>query len=88
MSESVLSKNELSFREWHAAVLGAIVGAFAAYLRSTGYSTVGTVLAVGFVVTALGVERYASTASRTVRREPWYALAAFVVGGVVVLAAA
>ena len=87
MSESVLSKNELSFHEWHAAVLGAVVGAFAAYLRTAGFPTVGVSLAVVFVVAALGVERYGSTASRTVRREPWYALAAFLVAGAAVLAA-
>jgi hypothetical protein len=88
MSESVFSANELAFREWHAAVLGAVVGAFAAYLHATEYAAVGVTIAVVFVVASLGVARYGSTASRTVRREPWYALAAFLAGGAVVLAVA
>jgi hypothetical protein len=37
MSESLLSSNDLTFREWHAAVLGAAVGAVAAYARTADY---------------------------------------------------
>ncbi|WP_232702758.1 hypothetical protein [Halobacterium wangiae] len=88
MSESVFSANELTFREWHAAVLGAAVGAFAAYLRTADYPDLGVALGVVFVVAALGVARYGSAASRTVRREPWYALAAFLAGGIAVFVVA
>ncbi|CQH59668.1 homolog to HCTV2-ORF24 [Halobacterium hubeiense] len=88
MSESVLSENTFTFREWHAGVLGAAVGAFASYLHAINYTDLGVGLAVVFVAAALGLRRYGSVASRTVRREPWYALAAFVAVGAVVLAAA
>jgi len=77
-SESVFSENPLTFREWHAAVLGGTVGVVAGYLPVVGYPSVGVTL-VGLVVgVALGVKRLGSVAGRTVRREPWYALAALV----------
>jgi hypothetical protein len=88
MSESVFSENALTFREWHAAVLGACVGALAAYLATVGYTAVGTVLAGLVVGVALGVQRLGSVAGRTVRKEPWYALAALVAAGAAVLAVA
>ncbi|MFB6072095.1 MAG: hypothetical protein ABEJ88_03915 [Halobacterium sp.] len=84
MSESVLSANSLSFREWHAGVLGAAVGGVAAYLPTVGYRVVGAALAVLFVLGALGVQRYGSVAGRTVRKEPWYALAGLVAAGAAV----
>lgn len=87
MSESVFSANELTFREWHAAVLGACVGVFVAYIHTIDYTLPGIALAVVFVAAALGIARYGSIAGRTVRREPWYALAAFVGAAAVVLAA-
>ena len=83
-SESVLSPNELTFREWHAAVLGGSVGAVAASLPALGYPGVGVTLVVLLVGVALGVKRLGSVAGRTVRTEPWYALAALVVAGAVV----
>jgi hypothetical protein len=88
MSESVLSENTFTFREWHAGVLGAAVGAFASYLHAIDYTDLGVGLAVVFVAAARGLRRYGSVAGRTVRREPWYALAAFVAVGAVVLAVA
>lgn len=87
MSESVLSSNDLTFREWHAAVLGAAVGALAAYARTADYAVLAGLLAAAFVLGSLGVARYGSVAGRTVRKEPWYALAAFVAAGAAVLAA-
>ena len=77
-SESVFSPNELTFREWHAAVLGGSVGAVAASLPALGYPGVGVTLVVLLVGVALGVSRLDSVAGRTVRAEPWYALAALV----------
>jgi hypothetical protein len=75
-SESVFSENPLTFREWHAAVLGGSTGAVAAYLPAVGYPGVGVSLAGLVVVVAFGVRRLGSVAGRTVRKEPWYALAA------------
>jgi hypothetical protein len=87
MSESVFSANRFTFREWHAAVLGAVVGALAAYLHRIEFSAVGVSLAVLFVVGALGKRVYdGSVAGRTITKEPWYALAAFVAAGGLVLA--
>jgi hypothetical protein len=88
MSESVFSANTLTFREWHAAVLGGAVGALAAHLDTTGYTEVGASLAVLVAAVAFGVERLGSVAGRTVRKEPWYALRGLVAAGGVVLAAA
>jgi len=83
-SESVFSENPLTFREWHAAVLGGSVGAVAGYLPAVGYPGAAVTLA-GFVVgVAFGVKRLGSVAGRTVRKEPWYALAALVAVGAAV----
>ena len=79
MSESVFSENALTFREWHAAVLGGSVGAVAAYLPAVGHPSVGVALAGLVVGVAFGVKRLGSVAGRTVRKEPWYALAALAV---------
>jgi hypothetical protein len=87
MSESVLSSNRFTFREWHAAVLGGVVGALAAYLHRIEFSAVGVAFAVLFVVGALGKRVYdGSAAGRTITKEPWYALAAFALAGALVLA--
>jgi len=83
-SESVFSANEFTFREWHAAVLGASVGALATYLPAVGYPGVGVSLAGLVVGIAFGVKRLGSVAGRTVRKEPWYALAALVAAAAVV----
>jgi hypothetical protein len=89
MSRPVGSGNAVTYTEVHAAVLGTVVGLLAVYLRSVGYAGVAVGLAVVLIGIALGLtvrERYPA-AQRTVRCEPWYALAAFVAGGVVALAA-
>lgn len=89
MSSPVGSRNSLTYREVHAAVLGAVVGLLAGHLRDTGYAPVAVALAVAFVALAFGVAARGRlpVAQRTVRREPWYALAAFAAGGAVGLAA-
>ncbi|MXR20935.1 hypothetical protein [Halobacterium bonnevillei] len=84
----MFSANQLTFHEWHAAVRGATVGAFSTALHALSYTRLGVALSVTFVAAALGIARYGSVAGRTVRREPWYALAAFVGFGAVVLAVA
>ncbi|MFC3477271.1 hypothetical protein [Halobacterium litoreum] len=84
MSESVFSENAFTFREWHAVVLGGAIGALAAYLPVEGFEAVGAGLAVAFALAALGVYRYGSVAGRTVRKEPWYALAGLVAAGAAV----
>jgi hypothetical protein len=87
MPDSVLSANRFTFREWHAAVLGGVVGALAAYLHRIEFSVVGVSLAVLFVLGALGKRVYdGSVAGRTITKEPWYALAAFALAGALVLA--
>jgi hypothetical protein len=88
MSSPVGSSNSLTYTEVHAVVLGAVVGLLAGYLRDIGYTPVAVTLAVAFVALAFGVviRGRVPVARRTVRREPWYALAAFAVGGVVALA--
>jgi hypothetical protein len=133
MSGSVFSGNNLTLQEWHAAVLGATVGAFSASLHALSDTTLGVALSVTtlgvalsvttlgvalsdttlgvalsvttlgvalsdttlgvalsvtFVAAALGIARYGSVAGRTVKSEPWYALAAFVCFGAVVLGVA
>jgi hypothetical protein len=124
MSGSVFSGNNLTLQEWHAAVLGATVGAFSASLHALSdttlgvalsvttlgvalsvttlgvalsdttlgvalsVTTLGVALSVTFVAAALGIARYGSVAGRTVKSEPWYALAAFVCFGAVVLGVA
>jgi len=87
MERAVGSGNHLTYTEVHASILGAVVGLFAGYLRTIGYTNVAVALAVVFVAVALGLRAHGTLpmAEKTVRREPWYALAAFVVGGVVSL---
>ncbi len=89
MSSPVGSSNSLTYAEVHAAVLGAAVGLLAGYLRDVGYTPVAVALAVAFVALAFGVaiRDRLPVAQRTVRREPWYALAAFATGSAVALAA-
>lgn len=86
MSNTVGSSNSLTYREWHAAVLGGSVGVIAAYLRTIGYTGTGVALVVLFVTGALGLRAYdGSVAGRTVTKEPWYALAALVTAGAAVV---
>jgi hypothetical protein len=65
-------------------VLGGSVGAVAASLPAIGYPGVAVTLAGLVVGVAFGVKRLGSVAGRTVRTEPWYALAALVAVGAVV----
>lgn len=86
MGKSVNSGNRFTFREWHAAVLGGVVGALAAYLHTIEFSFVGVSLAVLFVLGALGLRSYdGSVAGKTITKEPWYALAAMAITGGTVL---
>lgn len=87
MTRLISVENVLTFTEWHAAVIGAVIGVFSAYLHTIGFSAVGVFIAAVFVAGALGVRLYEGTAAhRTVTKEPWYALAAFAVVGGLVLA--
>jgi len=89
MSTPVLgTDNPLTYRELHAAVLGAVVGALTGYAHAIGRTSVAIDAAIAFVALALGVVAVgrASTALVTVRREPWYALAAFLAGGAAAVA--
>lgn len=82
------TKNKLTYRELHAAILGGVVGFLAGYAHLVGRTSLATEVAVLFVVLALGVGATSrlSTAKVTIRREPWYALAAFLGGGVAAVA--
>ena len=79
------TKNSLTYTEFHAVILGAVVGVLAGYAHAIGRTSIAATFTSIFVALALGI--YAtgklSAAQRTVRREPWYALAALLVGGVV-----
>jgi hypothetical protein len=75
----------MTYTELHALVLGAVVGVLAGYAHAIGRTSMAVTFTAIFVALALGV--YATgklpAAQRTVRREPWYALAALLVGVVV-----
>ena len=79
------SKNSLTFTEVHAVVLGLVVGAMIGYGYSRGHTEAAVGTTVVFVAIALGVRKrgHLSNAQNTLQREPWYALAAFVVGAAV-----
>ena len=90
MGKPVLqTRNPLTYTEFHALVLGAVVGVLAGYAHGIGRTAVAAAFASLFVALALGVHANGTLpmAQRTVRREPWYALAALLVGGVVGFAA-
>lgn len=77
--------NPLTYTEVHALVLGAVIGVLAGYAHGIGRTTAAVGVTATFVGVALGI-KYTGTipaAQRTVRREPWYALAALLVGGTV-----
>ncbi|UPW01169.1 hypothetical protein M0R88_03470 [Halorussus gelatinilyticus] len=81
------SDNALTYTEIHAIILGAVVGVLAGYAHGIGRTTVAVGVAATFVAVALGLKYTGEipAAQQTLRREPWYALAALVVGGAVVL---
>ncbi|WP_276298886.1 hypothetical protein [Halorussus lipolyticus] len=90
MAKSVFeSDNSLTYTEVHAAILGAVVGVLVGYGHGIGRTTAAVSLTVTFVGVALGIKYTGKipAAQRTVRREPWYALAALLVGGTVGLVA-
>ena len=82
------TENRVTYRELHAAILGGIVGFLAGYAHLVGRTSLATDVAVLFVVLALGVGATGrlSPAQVTIRREPWYALAAFLGGGAAAVA--
>ena len=87
MGKSVFgSSNSLTYTEVHAAIIGAVVGVLAGYARVAGYETVAVGGGVVFVGVALGLGARGElpAAQTTLRREPWYGLAAFLLGGVLV----
>ncbi|WP_435176079.1 hypothetical protein [Halorussus sp. AFM4] len=89
MAKPVLgSDNPLTYTEIHALVLGAVVGVLAGYGHVIGRTELATWLTAAFVAAALGlgVAGRLSKARTTIRREPWYALVALLVGGVAVVA--
>lgn len=90
MSERVGTGNAFTYAEWHAAVLGALVGLVAVALWKFGSRWVAIGLTATFVLATLGFGTYErfSTGQRTIRQEPWYALAGLVLGGGAALASA
>jgi len=80
--------NPFTYRELHASVLGAVVGVLTGYAHALGRTSLAIAAAVAFVALALGVAAVGrrSTGLVTVRREPWYALAAFLAGGAATVA--
>lgn len=82
------TENQLTYRELHAAVIGSVVGFLAGYAHLVGRTSLAAGVSTLFVVLALGVGAtgHLSTARRTVRKEPWYALAAFLGGGAAAVA--
>ncbi|MFC7079598.1 hypothetical protein [Halorussus caseinilyticus] len=86
MAKSVFeSNNSLTYTEVHAAVLGAVIGTLAGYAHGIGRTEVSIGVVSTFVAVALGLKYSGKipAAQRTIRREPWYALAALLVGGAV-----
>lgn len=86
MDESPIgSGNVVTFTEVHATVLGLAVGFLAGFALALGYEEPALGLGMSFVAIALGLRKrgHLPASQRTIRREPWYALAAFVVGAAV-----
>lgn len=85
MAKQVGSGNSLTYTEVHAAILGAVVGVLSGFAFSIGRTEAAVGLASFFVGVSLGVGGSGKlpAAQKTVRKEPWYALAAFLVGGIV-----
>jgi len=79
------TENPLTYTEVHAFVLGAVIGVLAGYAHGIGRTTAAVGVTTTFVAVSLGIKYTGEipAAQRTVRREPWYALAALLVGGTV-----
>jgi len=58
-----------TLREWHALIIGLVVGAIVAHVQAWE-------LAALFVAAAMGT-KLDTPATREIRREPWYALFGF-----------
>jgi hypothetical protein len=82
------TNNPLTYTELHAAILGAVVGVLVGYGHVIGRTGLATGFTAFFVAVALGVQYHGKIpkAQKTIRREPWYALAALLVGGAVAVA--
>ncbi|KZN25519.1 hypothetical protein A4G99_03310 [Haladaptatus sp. R4] len=66
-----------------AAIFGVIIGVLAGYASEHGFRSVaiaGGVLFIGLSL-GVGVNGTMPGVHRKLRREPWYALAAFLMGG-------
>ncbi len=90
MAKPVLgSDNAFTYRELHATILGAVIGVLTGYAHDIGRTDVAVGVTGTFVAVALGLKYTGKipAAQRTVRREPWYALAALVAGGAAILVA-
>jgi hypothetical protein len=90
MAEPVLgSDNAFTYTELHATILGGVIGVLVGYAHDIGRTEIAVGVTSTFVAVALGLKYTGKipAAQRTVRREPWYALVALLVGGGVVLAA-
>lgn len=88
MGKSVFgTENSITYTEVHALILGATVGLLAGYGHTIGQTKLATSFTAIFVAVALGIKYTGKipAAQQTIRREPWYALAALVVAGVVAL---
>lgn len=79
------TENRLTYMEAHAAILGVVVGYLVRYALELQYTTVAVGGGVVFVAIALGLTvcEKIPVAQRTIRREPWYALVAFLVGSAI-----
>lgn len=83
MDESPIhSENVVAFTEVHATVLGLAVGVLAGFTLALGHEEPALAIGMSFLAIALGIQKRGRlpVGQRTIRREPWYALAAFVVG--------
>lgn len=86
MGQSVFeTQNSLTYTEVHAVILGAVVGVLTGYAHGIGRTEVAVGVATFFVLASLGVKKRGElpVAQCTIRREPWYALAALLIGGAV-----
>lgn len=75
---------DLTVHEWHAAVLG-LGGVVPGAMAGAGQVEAAAAIAGPVVAVAFGLRRHFggdSKAERTIRREPWYFLAVFVVAAV------
>ncbi|WP_458187454.1 hypothetical protein [Haladaptatus sp. NG-WS-4] len=84
MSKPVVeSRNPITYTEVHASVLGAVVGVLVGYASAHGFRSVAVGVVFVIIALGIGVRGAVPMAQRTLRREPWYGLAAFLLGSVV-----